>query len=189
MVMHMDRMDTIIINRKFQVSGFKLVLSKLNLESGTKQGANAPFFMTNHFQITSASDSDLSLIIQGIKELTLDDIDLKREQFLVAKVGTKVIGFGRIKVYPDALELCSLGVLPEYRGRGIGKELVNELIKKANRQAIFVVCIIPDFFRRFGFEATHIYPDSLKVKINYCTGTLGGCDDGQEYVVMRKNVV
>lgn len=144
--------------------------------------------MTNHFQIVSASHDDLSYIIQGIKELMLDDIDLKSEQFLVAKVGTKAIGFGRIKVYPDALELCSLGVLPEYRGLGIGRELVNELIKKANRQPVFVVCIIPDFFKRFGFKATPIYPDSLKPKINYCIGTLGGCNAGEEYVVMRRDV-
>ncbi|MBI2271887.1 MAG: GNAT family N-acetyltransferase [Bacteroidetes bacterium] len=144
--------------------------------------------MTNRFQIVSASHGgDFFRIIQCVKQLMLDDIAMKPEQFLVAKVGTKVIGFGRIKVYPDTLELCSLGVLSEYRGRGIGKELVNELIKKANRQTVFLVCIIPDFFKCFGFEATDIYPDSLKPKINYCIGTLGGCDDGQEYVVMKRN--
>lgn len=184
----MARMGTIIIKKsfKFQVSSCFKQTQPETWNQQTNQGALAPFFMTKTIQIVPASQGDMPQIIHGIKQLMLDDIDLKREQFAVAKHNDSIIGFGRIRNYPDALEICSVGVLQEERNRGVGDLLVQELIKRAKGAPIYVVCIIPEFFKRFGFKETAVYPDSLKPKLEYCKGTLGGCEEGQEYVVMKR---
>ena len=133
-----------------------------------------------------ATAGDMPAIAEGIKQLQLDDLDLRWEQFVVAKEGEKIIGFGRIKTYMDAIELCSLGVLEGYRGKGISTLLMNDLLKRAGEQSVFVICIIPAYFEKFGFKPVDNYPDSLIAKYTYCSNTLGGCGEGEKYVVMRK---
>ena len=77
-------------------------------------------------------------------------------------------------------ELCSLGVLPEYRHKGIGDLLVHALIKIAV-QDVYLVCIIPDYFKPFGFKLVDEFPEEMKQKLHYCTSELVV---EEKYVVM-----
>ncbi len=104
-------------------------------------------------------------IAEGIEQLQLDSLHLNHEQFIVAKYQERIIGFGRLRQYPDALELCSLGVLPDYRNNGISRLLVSSLLDRAGEKSVYVVCIIPDYFKKFGFAETTAFPESLKEKI------------------------
>lgn len=137
-------------------------------------------------QICSATLDDMQSIVEGIEQLQLDSLHLNHEQFIVAKYQKRIIGFGRLSQYADALELCSLGVLPAYRNKGIARLLVSGLLDRAGGKSVYVVCIIPDYFKKFGFAETTTFPESLKEKISYCTTILGGCDEEENYVVMRR---
>lgn len=140
----------------------------------------------NKINIRQASLTDLKYIEDAIKEMQLDDTLIDYHQFIVAELNGEFAGIGRIKEYNDAKELCSLGVLPKYRGKGISRLLINELKTKAKVKPLHVVTIIPALFKKFGFEEIIKYPTSLLPKINYCTNTLGGCDNGEQYVVMKR---
>lgn len=136
--------------------------------------------------IRRAIESDVAQLSIAIKEMQLDDTNMDYHQFVVAEMDGEFAGFGRIKEYNDAKELCSLGVLPKYRGKGISRLLIKELKTKAVVKPLHVVTIIPTLFKKFGFEEIIKYPNSLLPKINYCTNTLGGCDNGEHYVVMKR---
>jgi len=140
----------------------------------------------NEIKIRQALIADLKCIEDAIKEMQLDDTLIDYHQFIVAELNGEFAGFGRIKEYNDAKELCSLGVLPKYRGKGISRLLIKELKTKAVIKPLHVVTIIPALFKKFGFEEIIKYPTSLLPKINYCTNTLGGCDNGEHYVVMKR---
>ncbi len=101
----------------------------------------------------------------------LDSRQLSAEQFLVAVKNNRLIGFGRIREYENCSELCSLGVIEPERNKGVGKALTQELIKKA-RKKLFLVCIIPEYFEKLGFEITYNYPNPIADKLNYCRNSL-----------------
>ena len=106
-----------------------------------------------------------------IQQFELDDRNLKQEEFTAAFRENELVGFGRLRQHSDSIELCSLGVVAQHRRKGIGKSIVKELIKRAEKD-IHLVCIIPEFFSPFGFKIREIFPASIQNKIDYCTSEL-----------------
>jgi len=76
-----------------------------------------------------------------------------------------------------------LGVLPECRRKGIGKAITQKLIEKTTSDC-YLVCIIPEFFKKMGFEETDHFPPELQNKFDYCTQSLVV---PETYVVMKLN--
>jgi N-acetylglutamate synthase-like GNAT family acetyltransferase len=111
---------------------------------------------------------DMPAIETYVKEYVLDSEALHHEQFVIARSGSDVVGFGRLRHHGDSVELCTLGVVEQHRGKGIGSAIVNELVKKAGNK-VHVVCIIPGFFRKFGFNEVNEYPASVARKHSRCT--------------------
>lgn len=104
-----------------------------------------------------------------------------KHEFLVVTENHELLGFGRIRNYTNCSELCSLGVVEPERLKGIGKELVKQLILKAE-QSLYLVCIIPEYFERIGFKIVTEYPPEMADKLNYCTAELVVPEN---YVVMK----
>lgn len=121
------------------------------------------------------------MIKKLIQQFELDDRDLDRQQFLVAKGNEELLGFGRIRFRENCTELCSLGVTEPKRLQGIGKDLVKALIQKAEAP-LFLVCIIPNFFEPFGFVVVDEFPKAIQEKLKYCTSELVV---PEKYVVMK----
>jgi len=111
----------------------------------------------------------------------LDDRDLNCHQFLVAKENDELIGFGRIRKHNGCDEFCSLGVLESKRFNGIAKLLVEARIKIAT-QPIYLVCIIPEYFKKLGFVIVEEYPPEIEDKLKYCMSELVV---PEKYVVMK----
>ena len=126
------------------------------------------------------SAADFGEVKQHIATLCLDDINLEETQFLTAYYENKLAGFVRLRKYNSCEELCSLGVLENFRLRGIGSRLVNEVFELSTKP-LFVVTVIPEFFKRFGFRETTTYPYELNYKLNYCISSLAA---PEPYVVM-----
>ncbi|MBI4947432.1 MAG: GNAT family N-acetyltransferase [Bacteroidetes bacterium] len=117
--------------------------------------------------ISPASESDLPVIELFAKSYDLDCEDLSWKQFIVAKNSDAIIGFGRLKTYPECTEIATVGVLPEERNKGVGLSIVKELIRIAPSE-IFVTCVIPNFFHKAGFETVKQYPFVLQKKVDFC---------------------
>ena len=75
---------------------------------------------------------------------------------VLARDGSRVIGFvtaisdGVVSAYVPLLE-----VLPEYRGRGVGSELVRRLLVRLESLYMVDLCCgaeLEPFYRRFGFR-------------------------------------
>lgn len=104
-----------------------------------------------------------------------------KEDFLIALRNDELVGFGRIRNRENCCELCSLGVTEPERLKGIGKQLVQSLIKQSGKP-LYLVCIIPEYFKPFGFVVVEEYPDAMKEKLHYCTSELVV---PEKYVVMK----
>ena len=126
------------------------------------------------------NNKEFEQIQQFIHEYELDNRELKAEEFSIALRNNELTGFGRLRIHSDCIELCSLGVVTNKRKQGIGKAIVNELLKQKTKN-IYLVCIIPDFFIPFGFKIISNYPESIQAKMEYCTSELAVPED---YVAM-----
>jgi N-acetylglutamate synthase-like GNAT family acetyltransferase len=122
-------------------------------------------------EISDCTESELIIVKKLIAEFCLDDNDLRAGQFLVAKSEGKIVGFGRIRQYPECSELCSLGVIEDKRLKGVGRQLSLALIKKATLP-LYSVAIIPDFFSKLGFAEVTDFPSEIAAKLKYCIESL-----------------
>lgn len=132
----------------------------------------------------ACSDKDFELVKKYIADFELDDRQLKQEEFLTLHENGILIGFGRVREFPDFSEMCSLGIIPDHRNSGSGKTLFKALIKKA-KKTMYLACIIPSYFEEFGFTICSSYPKEMQEKLNYCTQNL---IVEEAYVVMKKDI-
>lgn len=117
------------------------------------------------------TDREFEEVCSYIKKYDLDNRDLQKQQFIVAFEDDLLVGFGRLLQHPDSTELCSLGVIDSRRKQHIGKAIVEALIKNSFKN-VHLVCIIPDYFRQFGFQIVEQFPKSIHNKMDYCTKEL-----------------
>lgn len=111
----------------------------------------------------------------------LDTERLEAEQFLVAEEGGRLVGFGRLKPYPDAVELGCLEIIPERRGSGIARQLVECLLSRAEGE-VYVTTDLPELGRKFGFVEVEEAPASILEKVKRFEG-----HQRKGIVVMRLN--
>jgi N-acetylglutamate synthase-like GNAT family acetyltransferase len=76
-------------------------------------------------------------------------------RFLVAESAAgQFIGCGQLKPHSDgSLELASLAVIPEWRGKGVARSLIQALMGKALRP-LYLTCRgeLGPFYAKFGFR-------------------------------------
>ncbi len=115
--------------------------------------------MPRTWSVQKARPEDIAGIAELVATVGGDLEDLRAEQFVVARQGPgrvrgigEVIGCGRLKPYPGFCELASLAVAPEWRASGVGREIVDELLKIPD-EPVYLLCEddVVEFFRRFGF--------------------------------------
>ncbi len=128
------------------------------------------------------NETEFNQVCSFIAAFELDNRELKQEQFIIALREKILVGFGRLRKHNDCTELCSLGVVTNYRRQGIGKALVKALIQQ-EKPNLYLVCIIPNFFIPIGFKTiSENIPDSITDKIDYCTNELFV---PEQYVAMK----
>ena len=122
-------------------------------------------------QIRPATTSDVFAIREIAQPLIEQRILLGKEmvelfesiqEFIVAELGGKVVGFGALHVmWQDLAEVRTLAVAQEAKRQGIGAAMLEELLKRAKAlgiKRIFCLTFEVDFFKANGFEVISDIP-------------------------------
>jgi len=123
--------------------------------------------MTSIF-IRKAERSDLPAIQRLLSTYFLDMEELKPEDFILAEEEGKVLGCAALirssSSEKDLLEIHSIAVHPNFREKGIGSRLVNQLILTSlgKDTELYVRTTAPGFFEKIGFVRI---PDSEKLRL------------------------
>lgn len=102
--------------------------------------------------------------------------------FMVAEQEGRVLGCGALHLYGMHLaEIRSIAVLPERKGRGIGRLLVEALIEESKRHQVTCLCLFtrtPGFFSHLGFQISsrQDLPDKIYKDCIHCP-KLSDCDE------------
>jgi len=100
--------------------------------------------------VSLASADDLAFIRDTLLRLGLDTEDLKPQQFIVVRNQGRPVAFGRIKPYRKTYELGGIVVIEEEQGKGWGRLVVQELIRRFPQDEVYVVTVLPQFFEKLG---------------------------------------
>jgi amino-acid N-acetyltransferase len=98
---------------------------------------------------------------------TLPEICENIRDFAVVEEDGRIVGCGALHLYgPHLAEVRSIAVIPDAKGNGAGRSLVEALLEQAELQEVTCVCLftrIPEFFARMGFEVAvkEAIPDKL----------------------------
>jgi len=102
--------------------------------------------------------------------------------FIVAEENGGIVGCGALHLYGMHLaEIRSIAVLPEAKGTGVGRALVEALIEESRRQHVTCLCLFtrtPSFFAHLGFEIAQRadLPDKIYKDCVHCP-KLTDCDE------------
>jgi N-acetylglutamate synthase-like GNAT family acetyltransferase len=107
------------------------------------------------FTLRKALKSEADQISHLINLVGINPSGLDWKRFVVAiDPGGKIIGCGQLKPHGgDILELASIGVLPEHRGRGVARAIIEELLRESHRP-LYLMCMAHNgpMYEKFGFQ-------------------------------------
>lgn len=142
------------------------------------------------FDLRPASENDFPSIRDLIWQARINPTGLAWRRFMVAVTpDALVIGCGQLKPHKDkSLELASIAVLPEWRGRGIGSALIEHLLSLAPRP-VYLTCraALETYYLRFGFETIPVNempPYFRRISRLFRVMRVGGLA-GEDLCVMR----
>ena len=103
--------------------------------------------------IRKATQADIKDIKKLLSFYALDTEKVEKNlpEFIVAVVDGRTIGCACLDV-GDIVELRSIAILPSYRNKGIGSELVNVVLKRAAEitDKVYLRTTSPGFFEKKG---------------------------------------
>lgn len=109
----------------------------------------------NNTEYKKAEEKDQGKILDLLEMNDGDRENISAGQFVVAKENGAVIGCIRIKeLSAGTSELASLVVDENYRGNGIGKKLVGEMLKQYQKRPVYLLCDLKNagFYEKCGFK-------------------------------------
>ena len=112
--------------------------------------------MTN-FTLRPAKESESGVIKDLIHLTGINPMGLDWKRFIVAvSEQDQVLGIGQIKPHGadgEILELASIAVLPEYRGKGVARAIIEHLLQESPRP-LYLMCesSLGLLYGKFGFQ-------------------------------------
>jgi N-acetylglutamate synthase-like GNAT family acetyltransferase len=107
------------------------------------------------FSLRPARETDSAQIKDLIHLVGINPMDLNWKHFIVAvNDQDEMIGCSQLKPHGrDILELASLAVYPEHRGKGVGRAMIEHLLKHSPRP-LYLMCesSLGPFYQKFGFQ-------------------------------------
>jgi len=127
--------------------------------------------------VRDAKNREEVWLLDHIEEMGLDETNFRSRDYVIAidEHDDLKAGFGRIRIHkPDdgapICELTSIGVLPEWRGQGVGAHVIERLVEYASDEGFDVVYSLTGadrYLTQFGFEriATDGLPSRLRDRL------------------------
>jgi GNAT superfamily N-acetyltransferase len=137
----------------------------MNTEHGTKAGA---------IVLHLATRADAEWINERYASVHFQASDLTRELLVVAEVDGDRAGIGRL--VPAGEHACELGgmlVFEEFRGRGVARAIIDELLRHAAGRAVFCIPFadLEPLYAAAAFVRTtpdHRLPAYVREKLDWC---------------------
>lgn len=108
--------------------------------------------------IRKAEKSDLLAIQKLLSTYFLDMEELKPEDFILAEIEGEIKGCAALvrakSEEKEFLEIHSIAVHPNYRGKGIGRKLIKCILESISDSTckLYVKTTVPLFFEKMGFR-------------------------------------
>jgi len=115
--------------------------------------------------IRKAKEEDYPEIIKLISEIDETYPGFEPNSFWVAE-DNGLVGTVRLIDYPDFVFLESLAVKKDQHGQGIARKILDQALKPIKKD-IYLHTIIPELFKKFGFEPITPTPSFLPGKTRY----------------------
>ncbi len=108
-------------------------------------------------EIKTQKELEALQVFLRANQLPADDIRLDNCVYLTYyNTEEALVGSGGLEIYGNKALLRSLAVSPEIRGQQLGKQIVSDLVKKAQSLAMSEVYLLTEsafyFFHKLGFE-------------------------------------
>ncbi len=107
------------------------------------------------FTLRPARESEAGQIKDLIHLVGINPMGLDWKRFVVAvNDRDEMIGIGQLKPHgEDILELASIAVYPEYQGQGVGRGIIEYLLKDSPRP-LYLMCesSLGPLYEKFGFH-------------------------------------
>jgi len=108
------------------------------------------------FSLRPARETDSKPIKDLIHLVGINPTGLDWKRFVVAvNAEDQVIACGQLKPHGEGiLELASLAVQPEFQGQGLGRLIIEDLLKKSPRP-LYLMCMSKNggLYKKFGFRS------------------------------------
>jgi N-acetylglutamate synthase-like GNAT family acetyltransferase len=135
--------------------------------------------------VRDAKNRDEAWLLDHIEEMGLDAVAFRSRDYVIAvdEETNERAGFGRTRAHKSddgpVCELTGIGVLPAWRGQGVGAHVVERLVETAGDDGFEVVYSLtdePGYLARFGFEAVAAedLPEPLGRRLEEKRETVGG---------------
>ena len=141
-------------------------------------------------RIRRARKADLPAVEQllSASQLPIDGVKDHFADFIVAEDSNGIEGAVGLEKYESVALLRSAVVAPEYRGSGLGRKLVEQVLERAEEDGIDELYLLTTtaekYFPRFGFKPTTraAVPEELKSSAEF----RGACPETA--VVMKRRL-
>jgi len=141
-------------------------------------------------KLRSAKKSDLAAVEQllGASDLPIDGVRDNFDNFVVAEEDGTIAGAVGLEKYGAFGLLRSAVVSPRYRSGGVGRQLVERLLARAEEAGVDEVYLLTttaeDYFPKFGFTRTTrtAVPEPVKASAEF----RGACPDTA--IVMTRRI-
>ena len=141
-------------------------------------------------KIRDATSSDFTAVERLLlaSKLPVEGVRENFSSFIVAEEAGTIAGAIGLEKYGSAALVRSAVVSPLNRGTGVGRQLVERVLQRANDEGIDDIYLLTttaeNYFPRFGFTPTtrSAVPESMKASVEF----RGACPDSA--VVMSRRV-
>ncbi len=111
---------------------------------------------TSDFALRPATEADFPAIRALIHRVRINPMSLDWRRFIVAvDAADRLLGCGQLKPHGKGIvELASIAVQPDQRGRGIARAIIERLLGDSPRP-LYLICRgeLGRFYEKWGFQA------------------------------------
>jgi len=127
----------------------------------------------------TAADLDAIKALLAASELPIAGVDEHWKTFIVARDGPYVVACGGAEAYQLVALIRSVAVSPEYRGQGLGRRIVRQLLdrlaSRGLREFYLLTTTAEAYFRKRGFKT--IDRDEVHPQLLGSQELQGACPD------------